>query len=70
MSRQLPWLQSCERRDAAEAPGRTKNPTGRMFSNFITPALSFVAALRGTPEQNKINSLRHEEVPDVNKNEG
>jgi hypothetical protein len=42
-----------------------------MFSaNFTIPAVSFAAALWGTPEQNKRNSIRQEDVPDSDKHEG
>jgi hypothetical protein len=43
-----------------------KTAPGMAFSSNVTPA----AALQGTPEQNKRNNLRHEEVPGTNKHEG
>jgi hypothetical protein len=47
-----------------------KTTTGRVFSsNFTTPAESFETMLRGTLDQNKRNTLRHEEVPGTNEHE-
>jgi hypothetical protein len=43
---------------------------GMLSSNFTTPTVSFAAALQGTPEQNKRNNLRHEEIPGKNKHKG
>jgi hypothetical protein len=43
-----------KRYEKKEVPKNTQTTTGRMFySNFITPTLSYTAALRGNSEQKK-----------------
>jgi hypothetical protein len=54
-----------------KSQGTPKTITERVFSsNITTPAVSLVAVLRGTPDQNKRQNLRHEEVPGMYKHEG
>jgi hypothetical protein len=45
-----------ERCGRKKSQGKPKTTTATVFSsNFTTAAMSFAAALRGTPEQNKRN---------------